>query len=177
MGSTGAAGLTMVSTAVGVPWPTVSYDAMPPDPFADDPNDPARELHDLHGDLHDDLRDEVHGDLHGALGEAEDPTDVNHPLDEEQRQDLREDLSDLTVYQALLEPCGVRGVVVDCGDCEQPHFHDWELLRASLRQLLESGDVRPHEPAYEPDPDHYVTWEYCRGYADGVNATENAPKY
>ena len=28
-----------------------------------------------------------------------------------------------------------------------------------------------HEPAYDPDPDHYVTWEYARGYADGVHDT------
>jgi hypothetical protein len=26
--------------------------------------------------------------------------------------------------------------------------------------------VRPHEPAYDPEPDAYVTWDYCRGYAD-----------
>jgi hypothetical protein len=26
--------------------------------------------------------------------------------------------------------------------------------------------VRPHEPAYDPEPDSYVTWDYCRGYAD-----------
>ena len=28
------------------------------------------------------------------------------------------------------------------------------------------GTVRPHEPAYDPEPDAYVTWDYCRGYAD-----------
>jgi hypothetical protein len=28
--------------------------------------------------------------------------------------------------------------------------------------------MRPHEPAFDPDPAHYVTWEYCRGYADAV---------
>ena len=32
----------------------------------------------------------------------------------------------------------------------------------------DEGQMRPHEPAFDPDPAHYVTWEYCRGYADAV---------
>jgi len=95
-------------------------------------------------------------------------------MGDEERAELVGDLSDLAVYQALLEPSGVRGIVVDCGECEEPHFHDWALLRASLEQLLNDGHMRPHEPAYDPDPTSYVTWEYCRGYADGVTASESA---
>ena len=41
----------------------------------------------------------------------------------------------------------------------------------ALRHLLDSGRPRVHEPAYDPDPDRYVTWEYARGYADGVHDT------
>ncbi|WP_425480754.1 DUF5319 domain-containing protein [Sciscionella sediminilitoris] len=123
----------------------VPYDAMPPDPFADDPEDPANEL--------------------GAVDHGEERTE---PLSETERAELLEDLADLTVYQALLEPRGVRGIVVDCGDCAEPHYHDWELLRASLEQFLEAGQMRPHEPAFDPDPVHYVTWDYCRGFADAV---------
>ena len=41
----------------------------------------------------------------------------------------------------------------------------------ATRHLLTSGRPRVHEPAYDPDPDHYVTWEYARGYADGVHDT------
>ncbi|WP_438269316.1 DUF5319 family protein [Mycobacterium kansasii] len=26
---------------------------------------------------------------------------------------------------------------------------------------LIDGTVRPHEPAYDPEPDAYVTWDYC----------------
>ena len=57
---------------------------------------------------------------------------------------------------------------VDCGDCGEQHYHEWSLLRASLQQLLDEGQMRPHEPAFDPDPASYVTWEYCRGYADAV---------
>ena len=60
----------------------------------------------------------------------------------------------------------VRGLVVMCEDCREDHYHDWEMLRANLLQLLLDGTVRPHEPAVDPRPDDYVTWDYCRGYAD-----------
>ncbi len=86
----------------------------------------------------------------------------------DERDEVVADLADLAVYQALLETRGVRGIVVDCGDCGEQHYHEWSLLRASLQQLLDEGQMRPHEPAFDPDPASYVTWEYCRGYADAV---------
>ncbi|MBB3049090.1 hypothetical protein FHS23_000085 [Prauserella isguenensis] len=125
------------------------HDVLPPDPFADDPDDPAKEIAEI---------DEPAGD----------------PISEEERTELLSDLADLAVYQALLEPRGVRGIVVDCGECDLPHYHDWHLLRASLEQLLADGRMRPHEPAFDPDPADYVTWDYCRGFADGITTTENA---
>jgi hypothetical protein len=127
----------------------VPHDALPPDPFAGDPDDPAR-----------------------AIADPDD--DIGPPMAEEERAELLTDLSDLAVYQALLEPRGVKGVVVDCSECQEPHYHDWALLRASLEQLLQDGRMRPHEPAFDPDPGAYVSWEYCRGFADGVTATESA---
>ena len=38
--------------------------------------------------------------------------------------------------------------------------------RPVVTGLLAEGSVRRHEPAYDPDPEAYVTWDYCRGYAD-----------
>jgi hypothetical protein len=128
----------------------VPYEALPPDPFAGDPSDPSRML--------------------DALHDVEAPEDL--PLDEEERDEVVADLGDLAVFQALLAPRGIRGVVVDCDDCEEQHFHDWDLLRASLQQLLEEGHMRPHEPPFDPDPAAYVTWEYCRGFADATLAEQ-----
>nr|WP_083841021.1 DUF5319 domain-containing protein [Saccharomonospora marina] len=125
------------------------HDVLPPDPFADDPNDPAKEI--------------------AAIDEPS-----GEPMSPDERSELLADLSDLAVYQALLEPRGIRGIVVDCGECDQPHYHDWHLLRASLEQLLADGQMRPHEPAYDPNPADYVSWDYCRGFADGITATESA---
>jgi hypothetical protein len=118
----------------------------PLDPFAGDPDDPAAEL--AHLDDEDD--------------EAVPPLT---PLD---REDLVGDLADLDTYQALLDPRGVRGLVVDCTDCGEPHYFDWELLRTTLRNLLADGVSGVHEPPYDPDPTHYVSWDYARGFADGV---------
>jgi hypothetical protein len=126
----------------------VAHEALPPDPFADDPDDPTKELPD-------------------------DAEEAEQPISETEREELVEDLADIAVYQALLEPRGVRGIVVDCADCDEPHYHDWALLRASLEQLLNDGRMRPHEPAFDPNPRSYVTWEYCRGYADGVHIDES----
>lgn len=123
----------------------------PIDPFASDPSDPAQ------------------------VFDSEQPDDED-PLTTEERHDVLEDLADLEIYQALLTPLGVRGLVIECEDCHQPHYFDWDLLRGNLRQLLTSGRARVHEPAFNPNPDLYVTWEYARGYADGVHdaLTESA---
>ncbi|GAA1409506.1 MULTISPECIES: DUF5319 domain-containing protein [Catellatospora] len=116
----------------------------PIDPFHGDPTDPTAGL------------DDPEGDAYGELSTSE-------------RADLLADLAELEVYQVLLSPKGIRGLVVDCEDCREPHYFDWDLLRGNLRHLLDSGRPRVHEPAYDPDPDHYVTWEYARGYADAVD--------
>ncbi len=58
---------------------------LPPDPFADDPSDPASAL---------------------------DSVEPGIPLDENERLAVEEDLADLAVYEALLAHRGVRGLVV-----------------------------------------------------------------
>jgi hypothetical protein len=117
-------------------------DDVPLDPFAGDPSDPAAEL-----------GDDEYGD---------------EPLTEAERVDLLEDMQDLEAFQAVLEPRGVRGLVVDCEDCHEAHFFAWALLRANLRSLLDLGAPHVHEPAYSPDPADYVSWDYARGFVDGV---------
>ncbi len=119
---------------------------LPPDPFAEDPVDPTAAL---------------------------DALDPPQPLDAAERLAVEEDLADLALYESLLSGKGVRGLVVACEDCHEDHYHDWDMLRANLLQLLVDGSVRPHEPAYDPRPDDYVTWEYCRGYADAVHGHLN----
>ena len=115
----------------------------PLDPFAGDPDDPAREL--------------------AAL---DDQDEVRTPLLPDEREGVLGDLQDLEVFEALLAPRGVRGLVVDCQDCTEVHYFAWELLRGNLRSLLDAGTTRVHEPAWSPEPEHYVSWDYARGFAD-----------
>ena len=119
----------------------------PIDPFSGDPEDPVRELAALDDE----------SDLAG------DP-----PLTPQEREDVLEDLADLEVFEALLEPRGVRGLVVQCGECDEAHYFAWDLLRGNLRHLLDAGTHRVHEPAFAPDPADYVTWEYARGFTDAA---------
>jgi hypothetical protein len=118
----------------------------PVDPFSGDPDDPAREL--------------------AALDDETE--DVLPPLSPQEREDVLEDLEDLEVFEALLLPRGVKGLVVDCEDCREAHYFAWDLLRANLRHLLDQGTTRVHEPAFSPDPSDYVSWEYARGFADAA---------
>jgi len=118
---------------------------VPRDPFADDPNDPS-----------------------SAMGRLEDA----EPLTAAERDEAITDLADVEVFRSLLEPQGVLGLVLDCPECGEQHFFDWDLLRGNLRQMIEQGRPQVHEPAFHPDPSDYVTWEYARGYVDGVIDTE-----
>ena len=118
--------------------------AEPVDPFSGDPDDPVREM--------------------AALDDEDEPPAV--PLSPAEREDVLADLEDVEVFEALLSPRGVRGMVVDCEDCREDHYFGWDLLRSNLRSLLDAGTARVHEPAFSPDPSDYVTWDYARGFTD-----------
>ena len=118
-------------------------DDAPLDPFADDPADPAASL---------------------------DDDDEMPPLTTQEREDVLADLEDLEIFQTLLSARGLHGIVVECDDCGESHFFGWELMHGNLRHLLDAGNTRVHEPAFDPDPTRYVSWEYARGFADGAFA-------
>ncbi len=101
---------------------------------------------------------------------------TSEPLSPQDREEILSDIEDLEIFQTLLQPRGVRGLLVDCPDCEDQHFFEWELLRTNLRHLLDIGSTRVHEPAFAPDPADYVSWDYAQGFVDGVlEASESEP--
>ena len=124
--------------------------AEPLDPFAGDPHDPAREL-----------------------AELDDDRAVQTPLSPPERETVLGDLVDLELFEALLEPRGVRGLTVGCPDCGVDHHVSWALLRGNLRHLLDVGTTRVHEPAVGVDPAAYVTWDYARGFTDASLADDD----
>ncbi|MGH2767599.1 MAG: DUF5319 family protein [Actinomycetota bacterium] len=105
--------------------------------------------------------------------DPEGPEGGGGEIDEEEREALEQDLLDVKTLKAVLSSRGIKGVVVYCEDCEDNHFLGWDLLAANLRQILKSGEPPVHEPAWEPDPDEYVNWDYARGFLDGY---ETAPE-
>lgn len=126
---------------------------MPPDPFAGDPNDPASFLGP------DDLDDGING-----------------PLSEEERAAVKEDLENVRCFRGLLEPRGVRGISMMCEECGEEHFYDWPIIIANLTTMLNEEAAPVHEPSAAPDPDYYVSWEYCAGYADAVDWMNSGPR-
>jgi hypothetical protein len=124
----------------------VNLDDGPVDPFIDDPDDPASLL---------------------------DPVDADapQPLSDEERADVLADLAELETFRAILAQQGVQGIAVDCADCGEQHFFGWDLMAANLRALLGEGRTHVHEPAYSPDPNAFVSWDYARGYTDAVQTS------
>lgn len=116
------------------------------------------EFEDL-GDLGDDVEDELHDGL-------------EEDIEDEEREALEQDLVDVRALKAVLGLRGIRGIVVWCPECETDHYLGWDLLAGNLQQILQDGEPPVHEPAWDPDPDEYVTWDYARGFLDGV---ENYP--
>lgn len=101
--------------------------------------------------------------------EEQDPLDAdNRPLDAEERKNVEADLEDLRVMRKVFERQGARGVVIDCPDCGQNHYYDWDLLQDSLAHMLETGEPRMHEPAFSPSEEDYVVWDYAKGYIDAL---------
>lgn len=90
------------------------------------------------------------------------------PLQGDERRNIEADLEDLRSMRGLFEPQGVKGVVVACPDCGEDHYYAWELLWESLEHMLNTGEPRMHEPAYEPKEEEYVLWDYGKGYVDAL---------
>jgi hypothetical protein len=126
----------------------MNLDEGPLDPFIGDPDDPA------------------------ALLEDAEPA---APLSDDEREDVLADLAELTEFREVLVPRGIHGITVDCGDCGEQHYFGWELMDANLRALLGEGRTHVHEPAYAPNHDAYVSWDYARGYADAVHVLTKRP--
>jgi uncharacterized protein DUF5319/zinc ribbon protein len=100
----------------------------------------------------------------GAGDEAEAPT----PLNAEERESVEADLQDLRAMRTVFEAQGAKGVVIACTECGANHFYDWDLLKDSLEHMLDTGEPRMHEPAYQPREDDYVVWDYGKGYVDAL---------
>nr|WP_306428878.1 DUF5319 domain-containing protein [Corynebacterium sp. 76QC2CO] len=114
---------------------------LPPDPFANDPNDPA------------------------SFFEDDEPFP---PLSDEERARMKQDLKLMREFRRVLAPKGVQGIFFYCEDCTEEHFYDWDIMEANMLSTLAEEQSAVHEPSPNPDPHNYVPWDYCLGYLDGI---------
>lgn len=89
-------------------------------------------------------------------------------LEPQEREDIEADLGDLRAMRDAFAPQGVKGVVIACPDCGSNHFYEWDLLRDNLEHMLETGEPRMHEPAFDVREDEYIQWDYGKGYVDAL---------
>jgi Family of unknown function (DUF5319) len=116
----------------------------------------------LDGDLtDDDLSDEDLDDE--VLG-----ADSARPLPADERESVEADLRDLKGMRVAFETQGAKGVVINCTDCGMNHYFGWELLKESLEHMLQTGEPRMHEPAFAPNEEDYIAWDYAKGYLDAL---------
>lgn len=92
-----------------------------------------------------------------------------------ERADIEADLDDLGAMRELFGAQGVKGVVIACEDCGINHFYEWELLYDNLQHMLETGEPRMHEPAFEVREEEYILWDYGKGYVDALLDTGLEP--
>jgi len=108
--------------------------------------------------------------------EHEDPGDeAPIELTADERRDIAADLGDLRLMRTVFEPRGLKGVVIVCRDCGTDHYYEWELLGENLEHMLETGEPRIHEPAFELVEDDYLLWDYGKGYVDALADTGLEP--
>jgi hypothetical protein len=93
---------------------------------------------------------------------------LSQPLSADERESVEADLGDLDSMRGVFETQGAKGVVIACADCGENHYYGWELLRENLEHMLETGEPRMHEPAFDPKEDDYVAWDYAKGYVDAL---------
>jgi hypothetical protein len=94
------------------------------------------------------------------------------PIGEDEREALQQDLVDVQVLKEILGTKEIKGVVFYCPDCDEDHYLAWDLLAGNLQELLNAGESPVHEPAFDPDPNDYVSWDYARGFLDGYESFE-----
>ena len=101
-------------------------------------------------------------------GGQEEEEGARTPLADEERESVEADLEDLEAMRSVFEAQGAKGVVIACTECGSNHYYGWELLKESLEHMLDTGEPRVHEPAYQPREDDYVVWDYGKGYVDAL---------
>jgi Family of unknown function (DUF5319)/zinc-ribbon domain len=121
--------------------------------------------------------DGLDGETLGEDGLDEDALgETTRPLPADERESVEADLQDLKGMRVVFESQGAKGVVINCTDCGMNHYFGWELLKESLEHMLQTGEPRMHEPAFAPNEEDYIAWDYAKGYLDALGDAGLGPE-
>ena len=112
---------------------------------------------------------------HDERHEPDEDEGSSSELDPEERENIRADLEDLQAMREVFGQQGVKGVVIACPDCGSNHYYEWDLLRENLEHMLETGEPRMHEPAFEVREEEYIQGDYGKGFVDALADTGLEP--
>src|SRR5207302_10108258 len=93
-------------------------------------------------------------------------------MDPEERESILEELEDLGSLRQMFEERGFKGVMITCAECGEDHYYGWDMLKESLEYMLETGEPRMPEPAFEPHPDEHISRDYGRRYLHALGEAE-----
>ncbi|MDP9068698.1 MAG: DUF5319 domain-containing protein [Actinomycetota bacterium] len=83
---------------------------------------------------------------------------------------VEQNLVDVTVLKEVFGRDGIKGAAFCCELCDGHHYLEWELIAGTLQEVLDKGHLRAHEPACDPNPRDYVSWDYACGLLDGYES-------
>ncbi len=89
---------------------------------------------------------------------------------EVERDVIQQGVLDVSVLREVFGRQGFKGAAFCCEVCDQHHYLEWDLIAGNLQEVLDKGHLRAHEPAWGPDPQHYVSWDYACGLLDGYES-------
>lgn len=85
---------------------------------------------------------------------------------------VRADLTDIVLFEALLQQKGIDGLVITCEECKSDHQFTWSAVTDNLITLLRDGTSKSN---HNQTARTFVTWDWCRGYA--ASFSSDIPRY
>ncbi len=78
------------------------------------------------------------------------------PLTADEERMVRADLSDIVLFEALLQQKGIDGLVITCEECNSDHQCAWSVVPDNLITLLRDGTSTSN---HHQTAGTFVTWD------------------
>jgi len=92
---------------------------------------------------------------------------MTDPFTPDELAAINADMTDVRIFEAILAPLGIKGLVVACDDCKSDHYHTWTELMQDLESWRDTGTATS-KPTNRSDHAGFATWDWCRGFLAGM---------